>query len=673
MAVSQRDLAAAVGTVAGEALNESFEGQAAVVDVLANRVTYAKDGYGVITEPGIAGVARAGRYGPSGRAGMKEFDAWSPSTNARAYATATMFERAILDPSYRETLPETHRAKLDQIERVTHGVLVDGSLRGISKGATFYNNPGITSTAMNGKMDALRPTGSFRIGGHVFGGKNYDPNAKFDTAAAKANAHAGWAATGVYDTAGEKSRDQRAIEASRADMMRDDAAVTAPYWDGSMAQTAPAPAPVDFGVTTNPDLSAISLGPAADYYDFGQYTTANAVPEAPATRGIEPAGWAPDPAAVANFSGGLEGANRGYGGGLPESWAEAPAAPDNFAGSLESSNAGTGIFDSYATGGAFGADRMPDNFAAGLEMANAGQIGAFDNAPATRGFSAPDRAVDVGWGVGAREDRSAVPRETAPMDLGPIDLGANLSGSLPSSQMVDPFATIPQQAYPLDLPDFGFPASTPTTTTRSIAAPAPTTISRPESTAAPNRPSSTAAPSRAAPSLPAPISVATPAISPSFGQGLTGGLNQAQEALRGFGSADDFLGSVVGGGGGGRADSVAALNAATGMDYSGMAQRAAGDDQYAQPAMLGLGNAYAQATGQQGYRGLFDGLFGSSAPAATTGWGTGGLYDPSGTGGLYDPGSVSGGSGLFGGFFDGMFGGNGGGFGGSTPGSGGLY
>ena len=132
MAVSQRDFAAAVGTVAGEALNESFEGQAAVVDVLANRVTYARDGYGVITEPGIAGVARAGRYGPAGRAGMREFDAWSPGTNARAYATATMFERAILDPTYRETLPSASKAKLEQIERATHGVLVDGSLRGIT-------------------------------------------------------------------------------------------------------------------------------------------------------------------------------------------------------------------------------------------------------------------------------------------------------------------------------------------------------------------------------------------------------------------------------------------------------------------------------------------------------------------------------------------------------------
>jgi uncharacterized protein (TIGR02594 family) len=482
-----------------------------------------------------------------------------------------------------------------------------------------------------------------------------------------------------FDTPSERMAAGRNASATReamvADLTRPDAAVTAPYWDGSINTT-----PGDLGVTTNPDLSAISLGPAADDYDFGQYKSADAV-QAPANygAGVEAAnaGWAPDAAAVANFSGGLEGANRGYGSGLPESWAEAPAAPDNFAGSLEASNAGTGIYDSFSTGGSFGADRMPDNFAGGLEAANAGQIGAFDNAPASRGFSAPDQPVDVGWGVGAREDRSALaPQAAAPMDLGPVDLGANLSGSLPSSQMVDPFATIPQQAYPLELPDF----AAPTTTTRSIAAPAPTaTISRPEAIAAPNRPSAAPTQARPAPSLPAPISVATPAISPSFGQGLTGGLTQAQETLANFGTPNDFLGSMFEQG---APSTVGALNAATGQDWSGTARTAMGGDQYAQPAMLGMGNAYAAATGQPGYRSLFDGLsmpsfgFGSSpAPAATPGWGTGGLYDPSGAGGLYggpsQGGFFSGVSDFFGGLFGG--GGDSGSGLGNTPGAGGLY
>jgi uncharacterized protein (TIGR02594 family) len=543
-----------------------------------------------------------------------------------------------------------------------------------------------------------------------------------------------------FNTPSEVNAARRAAEAVRADMLRDDAVVTAPYWDGSNNTT---PSPADMSATTNPSLSPIGSTMSADPYDMGQSTAANAV-QAPADFGMgmesanagysEPVassfggmladraapmdtystggsfgadrmpdnfsggmeqanagfgGWAPDAGAVANFAGGLESANRGYGGGLPESYASGPVAPDNFAGSLEASNAGTGIFDSYSTGGGFGADRMPDNFAGGLEAANAGQIGAFDTAP-TRGFSAPDRAIDVGWGVGAREDRSApAPSAPAPMDFGPVDIGG-LSSSMPSSRMteraapmVDPFASMPQQSYPLDdVPAF---AETPPAVT-SIAAPAAasrpsTAISRPSGVSAPNRPS--AAPTRAmAPSLPAPINVAMPAISPSFGPGLTQGLSQVAETLNTYGAPNDFLGSIVGGGADQRAASVGALNAATGQDWSGTARVAAGDDVFAQPAMLGMGNAYAQATGQQGYKSLFDGLsmpsfgFGGSSPASS-GWGTGGLYDPSGAGGLYDTSAASGG--LFSGFgfsnpFDGMFsgGGNGGGYG-NTPGAGGLY
>ena len=97
--------------------------------------------------------------------------------------------------------------------------------------------------------------------------------------------------------------------------------------------------------------------------------------------------------------------------------------------------------------------------------------------------------------------------------------------------------------------------------------------------------------------------------------------------LERYDSPGGFLGGFLGGD---RA-AIGDLSRATGTDYTGLAQRAMGDDQYAQPAMLGLGNAWAEATGQQGYRGLFDGLFGgSSAPTTTqaSGWGTGGLYDP---------------------------------------------
>jgi len=136
--------------------------------------------------------------------------------------------------------------------------------------------------------------------------------------------------------------------------------------------------------------------------------------------------------------------------------------------------------------------------------------------------------------------------------------------------------------------------------------------------------------------------------------------------LSGFGSPDSFLGSVMNG----NMSGIGGLNTALGMDFSGMAQRAVAGDQYAQPAMLGLERAYAQATGQPGPKGLFDGLFGGWGGSPTND-GLGAVRDQA-TGailGNFDPSDPQ-----RGGFFGGLFGGGGdyGGLG-TTPGAGGLY
>jgi hypothetical protein len=652
MAVSQRDIAAAVGTVAGEALNEPFEGQAAVVDVLANRVTYARDGYGVITEPGLAGVARAGRYGPAGRAGMREFDAWSERTNARAYATARMFEQAILDPAARAALSPGNKAKLEQIERATHGVLVDGSLRGITKGATFYNNPGITRTAMNSHMDALRPTGSFRIGGHVFGGKNYDPNAKFDTAAAKANAHAGWASTGVYDTAGEKSRDQRAMEASRTDMLRDDAAVTAPFWDGSSMAT-----------TTAPGLSPIGFNRSADPYDFGQSTPANAV------------------MGPVDFSGGLESGNIGY-------TAPAPASA-SFGSPLADRAAPT---ETYTTGGSFGMDAAPTapaaDFSMGMDAANIGAPSAAGSSfgsgladrvapggtpgftavdalgsPAQSDYAVPsyDRSISATpWGYAGTPNFQEALSVLGPQGIqaelqpgtGPV-VGSMLGYTMDRNAVYTPSSRPTQAAawaesVPELAPDLtpsvsrstGWgraedkprtPAAQPNTALARevpLDIPAPYPLDIPAYAPLDDLPApiNVGVKPAAAPARAAPRSIAAPAPVRDFRPVEASQPARTERVgLERYDSPGGFLGGFLSGD---RA-AIGDLSRATGTDYTGIAQRAMGDDQYAQPAMLGLGNAYAEATGQQGYKGLFDGIFGGG-PSTTqaSGWGTGGLYDP---------------------------------------------
>lgn len=531
-----------------------------------------------------------------------------------------------------------------------------------------------------------------------------------------------------FDTPSERMAAGRNAAAIRSDMLRDDAAVTAPYWDGTSAappvqsvQSAPL---ADLGVTTNPT----SPGMSADPYNQGQYTPGNAI------------------MGPVDFGGGLEGANAGYsepvassfGGSLADRVAPmetystggsfgvdfAPSAPAaDFGMGMEAANAGystpevassfggpladrASVPDTYSTGGSFGLDAAPSSF--GSPLADRAAPAAFDFSPSSFGSPLADRVAPVDtYTTGGSFGVEAAPSSfggrladrAAPMDT--FTTGGSFGvEDKPRTAAAQPNTALAREVpldipapYPLDIPAYAplddlpapinvgvKPAAAPSRAApRSIAAPAPVRDFR-------------------------PVEASQPARTERVG-------------LERYDSPGGFLGGFLGGD---RA-AIGDLSRATGTDYTGLAQRAMGDDQYAQPAMLGLGNAYAEATGQQGYKGLFDGLFGGgpTTTQSSGGWGLGNLfsgenvgrgvggvagtvlggplggiaggylggvvgnaispgYDPlsrdparnGGTGGLYDPRENQG---FFGGLFDG-WGGNSRSDGlGTTPGAGGLY
>ena len=256
----------------------------------------------------------------------------------------------------------------------------------------------------------------------------------------------------------------------------------------------------------------------------------------------------------------------------------------------------------------------------------------------------------VGWGRAADKDVSL-----ASYALGP-DLGFNLSNALPSDK---PFSAPVSQ--PTTLPGYTLPDNVPAPDLSRPAAPMQAAPSRSAPSTAPT--GFRASPTPAAPAIAPAVNVPTMGVreaSPAPSQTY-------QDALSGFGSSKDFLGSLMSGNRGG----LEALSGLTGTNYGGLAQMAMSGDQYAQPAMLGLERAYSNAMGLPGNLSLFGG---GNSGARTDNLGpvvdqaTGqvlGNYDPS------DPKN----QGLFGGlggWLGGLFDGGGGGLG-TTPGSGGLY
>ena len=153
--VSDADYAAAIGTAMGEAYGEGLSGMAAVVDVMANRRARPQD-YGA-KEPTLSGVAYAKR----------QFDTWNPKFSG-AYNIAQDARIAAHYPELIGLMPRQFQERYAQAQDAVRGVLVDGTLRGIAKGATFYRNAGETSAARN--SEHARHGGQFKIGNHTFSG-----------------------------------------------------------------------------------------------------------------------------------------------------------------------------------------------------------------------------------------------------------------------------------------------------------------------------------------------------------------------------------------------------------------------------------------------------------------------------------------------------------------------
>lgn len=645
MALAQSDLAAVVGTIAGEALKESFAGQAAVADVIANRANNPT-AYGAAPNATYADIAKANR----GDRGMKQFDAWwdNPSV-AKAHATATMFERAIMDPTYADTLNEERKQQLEQMKSAALAVLENGSLRGIAKGATFYNNPAYTSASMNEKMSRYG-VDSMRIGGHVFRGPDFDASLPDKTKDARVAADLSDSYAGKYASAGEISREQRAMEAQRA-TFQGPSDFGAPVWDGTWdpgpslaaapvgpVESAPLP---DLGYQPGPDLGgnlstslpSSDFAPNIDPYGFSGMsfsTGMNQVQDqlSQTYAGTVPGGgtFAPDtnyapgpdlganlnsavpssafgmdvgPTSFSNMNAGSMGVNPGFGGGItpdaPKGVNDAltigrdiTVGPLGYAGT----NGYTSATSALSPNGTKVAD-MPSGMPSFAAMDKAMQ---FD--PATFSFSAP-----AAWS----DEKPAAP--AMPNDLTP-----------PSEKKTDP--ALPGYELP---PEIAPPTSIPNTVqapSRTASAPAAVPSSSPTTK---SHPATTAVPSLSLPSLPTPVNIPNLGISPNFDTpaATSAGL------LSGWGTPDSFLGGIMNG----NMSGIQGLSAVTGTDYSGLASRAQSMDQYAQPAMLGLERAYADATGQKGPQGLFDGLF--------SGWSFGfggdssGLGTTPGAGGLY--------------------------------------
>ena len=191
--VSDRDYAAAIGTAMGEANREGVAGMAAVMDVMANRLSNPA-GYGA-REATLAGIA----YGT--RRGGMQFDAWNKAVAPIPYRTATVAAQAAIDPAFAATLPASFQQQLAQAQEAAFGVLSpEGALRGITLGATFYGNTGLMSAARIAEHMGFG--NALTIGNHTFRGANLSLGFDRDAAlAANANAYQSFQTLGMREAA----------------------------------------------------------------------------------------------------------------------------------------------------------------------------------------------------------------------------------------------------------------------------------------------------------------------------------------------------------------------------------------------------------------------------------------------------------------------------------------
>lgn len=491
-----------------------------------------------------------------------------------------------------------------------------------------------------------------------------------------------------------------------------------PVWDGTVDDTALA-APVGrVEVASLPDIApaGVPLGSLVSAYDFAQpgpdlgFNLSTATPSSDLTPDLSPTGAtgfygvedpysygmytpaaapaaAPAPDLSPTGATGFYGVEDPYSYGMysPNSYAPGPDLGANLNSAVPSSEFGMDVgptsFSNISAGTmgqnpGFGAGITPeapqgvnDALTIGREIsvgplgyAGTGGFGAASSTLSPNGTVLAD--IPSGMPSFAAVDKAMQFDPATFSYSAPAPWSDQVMGGLPDKAPATPNDLTPKDQKVDELPGYQLPPEiAPPTSLQGPSRAAPASVNVPSSSPTTrSQPSTTAVPSLSLPSLPSPINVPTLGISPSFETPASA----AAGMLSGFGSPDSFLGSVMNG----NMSGIGGLNTALGMDFSGMAQRAVAGDQYAQPAMLGLERAYAQATGQPGPKGLFDGLFGGWGGSPTND-GLGVVRDQA-TGailGNFDPSDPQ-----RGGFFGGLFGGGGdyGGLG-TTPGAGGLY
>jgi hypothetical protein len=154
--VSDRDYAAAVGTLMGEAaVRGNLQDYQAIADVIANRQASGQFG------KSIAGITMNPR----------EFSTWSPREK-NAYRSAVQGFTAALNPARIDKMPKAAQERFSLATQALDDVFNTGKARGIAQGATFYDNPTVTAKLgtggfHNGLEDQY---GSIQIGAHRFSG-----------------------------------------------------------------------------------------------------------------------------------------------------------------------------------------------------------------------------------------------------------------------------------------------------------------------------------------------------------------------------------------------------------------------------------------------------------------------------------------------------------------------
>lgn len=167
---TDRDYSALVGTLVGEAaVKGGIQDYQAIADVVANRV---------------ADPAFSKQYGPSIAAqtmNAKEFSAWSANEKNANYNARAGFA-ASLNPKVASSLPAAVQERISLAQQAVDDVFNTGKARGITQGATFYDNPEVTAKLGTGgfhnRLDSKY--GSVVIGDHRFTGPTFDPTRPFD-------------------------------------------------------------------------------------------------------------------------------------------------------------------------------------------------------------------------------------------------------------------------------------------------------------------------------------------------------------------------------------------------------------------------------------------------------------------------------------------------------------